>query len=454
MPATGRATCRPAPIGSRSTRDFPLTAARDVVPYLARLGVGACYTSPYFTAAPGSTHGYDVVQPQRNQPGARRRRGARGIHRGGRRPRHGAHRRFRARTTWESARAPTRGGTTCSRTARALPAASSSTSTGARSRRSCTRSCCCRSSAISTAMCSSAGNCSWRSRDGALVAPLFRAELPINPRQAPRVYRAAVEPLPPPLGADSPQLHEFLSIISSLAEPAAVHRHRRRTQSPNGSARRRSRARRLARLGRRVAGDREAIEAAVRRFNGDAGRRRELRRAPRAARGAGRIGWPTGGRRRTRSTTGASSTSTRWPDCGWRTRRSSTRRTSSSASLIARAARCRAVSIDHPDGLFDPARYFAMLQELAATRWGLERPPRARRDARRPLYVVAEKILSGRRTAAAPLGCSRHDRLQLPQRSERPVRRRRAGAAHAPRVRQAHRARRAVRRRALCRASG
>ena len=42
-------------------RAFPLTAARDVVPYLARLGVDACYTSPYFTAAPGSTHGYDVV---------------------------------------------------------------------------------------------------------------------------------------------------------------------------------------------------------------------------------------------------------------------------------------------------------------------------------------------------------------------------------------------------------
>src|SRR3954454_14815989 len=39
---------------------FPLDAAQDVVPYLAALGIGACYTSPYFTAAPGSTHGYDV----------------------------------------------------------------------------------------------------------------------------------------------------------------------------------------------------------------------------------------------------------------------------------------------------------------------------------------------------------------------------------------------------------
>src|SRR5436190_23460014 len=40
---------------------FPFTAARDVVPYLARLGIGAVYTSPYFAAEPGSTHGYDIT---------------------------------------------------------------------------------------------------------------------------------------------------------------------------------------------------------------------------------------------------------------------------------------------------------------------------------------------------------------------------------------------------------
>ena len=40
---------------------FTLFDARDIVPYLQRLGVGAVYTSPYFAAAPGSTHGYDVT---------------------------------------------------------------------------------------------------------------------------------------------------------------------------------------------------------------------------------------------------------------------------------------------------------------------------------------------------------------------------------------------------------
>src|SRR5687767_2921590 len=47
---------------------FDFVAACDILPYLARLGVGACYTSPYFTAAPGSTHGYDVVNHNEINP--------------------------------------------------------------------------------------------------------------------------------------------------------------------------------------------------------------------------------------------------------------------------------------------------------------------------------------------------------------------------------------------------
>src|SRR5829696_5652412 len=40
---------------------FTLWDARAIVPYLRRLGVGAIYTSPYFAAEAGSTHGYDVT---------------------------------------------------------------------------------------------------------------------------------------------------------------------------------------------------------------------------------------------------------------------------------------------------------------------------------------------------------------------------------------------------------
>lgn len=47
---------------------FDLLAASSTVDYLTRLGVGAIYTSPLLTAAPGSTHGYDVVDPTRANP--------------------------------------------------------------------------------------------------------------------------------------------------------------------------------------------------------------------------------------------------------------------------------------------------------------------------------------------------------------------------------------------------
>ncbi|MGH3659564.1 MAG: alpha-amylase family glycosyl hydrolase, partial [Micromonosporaceae bacterium] len=41
--------------------DFDLYAAAGVADYLATLGVSHAYTSPLLQAAPGSTHGYDVV---------------------------------------------------------------------------------------------------------------------------------------------------------------------------------------------------------------------------------------------------------------------------------------------------------------------------------------------------------------------------------------------------------
>ena len=47
---------------------FGFEAARAVVPYLARLGVSHLYLSPVFAARPGSTHGYDVVDPRIANP--------------------------------------------------------------------------------------------------------------------------------------------------------------------------------------------------------------------------------------------------------------------------------------------------------------------------------------------------------------------------------------------------
>lgn len=42
-------------------KDFTFDDAVEIVPYLARLGISHVYASPIHTAAPGSTHGYDIV---------------------------------------------------------------------------------------------------------------------------------------------------------------------------------------------------------------------------------------------------------------------------------------------------------------------------------------------------------------------------------------------------------
>ena len=48
--------------------DFDLDAAAVVAPYLDRLGVSHLYSSPLLAAEPGSSHGYDVVDPTRVDP--------------------------------------------------------------------------------------------------------------------------------------------------------------------------------------------------------------------------------------------------------------------------------------------------------------------------------------------------------------------------------------------------
>ncbi|WP_293779707.1 malto-oligosyltrehalose synthase [uncultured Oxalicibacterium sp.] len=49
-------------------KDFTLDDAAGVVDYYARLGISHLYLSPILTARPGSTHGYDIVDPTRINP--------------------------------------------------------------------------------------------------------------------------------------------------------------------------------------------------------------------------------------------------------------------------------------------------------------------------------------------------------------------------------------------------
>jgi len=48
--------------------EFTLEHARALVPYLAKLGISHIYASPVLRSRPGSTHGYDVVDPTRLDP--------------------------------------------------------------------------------------------------------------------------------------------------------------------------------------------------------------------------------------------------------------------------------------------------------------------------------------------------------------------------------------------------
>ncbi|MDQ0024265.1 (1-_4)-alpha-D-glucan 1-alpha-D-glucosylmutase [Variovorax paradoxus] len=68
--------------------------------------------------------------------------------------------------------------------------------------------------------------------------------------------------------------------------------------------------------------------------------------------------------------------------------------TQSFALDLAAAGVVDGLRIDHPDGLYDPARYFRQLQEGYARRAGIVLPATMDADGRppRPLYVVAEKI--------------------------------------------------------------
>src|SRR5690348_11776935 len=43
--------------------DFTFTDLQKILPYLQELGVSTVYASPVFTAMAGSTHGYDVLNP-------------------------------------------------------------------------------------------------------------------------------------------------------------------------------------------------------------------------------------------------------------------------------------------------------------------------------------------------------------------------------------------------------
>ena len=249
---------------------FPLTAARDIVPYLHRLGVSAAYTSPYFAAAPGSTHGYDVSN--HNEINAEL---------GGAE----AHAAFTdavnaagmlhvvdfvpnhmgigtgTNAWWNDVleNGPS------SPAARVFDIDWSPVKTELHAK------------LLLPILGDQYGRVLERGElkiaysDGRLVLKYFDHELPINPRQAPRVTRIAADLLKAEMGADHPHVNEFLSIISSLEKMPAY-----TAQAPEHMAERQREKEvargRLTRLIEEAPKVRELIEEAIRQINGEPGR--------------------------------------------------------------------------------------------------------------------------------------------------------------------------------------
>ncbi|MEO5896623.1 MAG: malto-oligosyltrehalose synthase [Vicinamibacterales bacterium] len=213
--------------------------------------------------------------------------------------------------------------------------------------------------------------------EGLLSLHYFEHELPINPREAPRVLALAVGPITARLGHDNSQLHELLSILTSLGnlppytelDPLRIPGRQREKEVA------RSRLARLAHEDTEIAAE---IAAAVDQVNGERGDPASFNtlHALLEAQVYRLAYWRTASHeinyRRFFDVNSLAGVCVERHEVFEATHR-----------LLAQLlgdGRLQGVRVDHPDGLFDPARYFEMLQDLAGGR----------------LYVVAEKILSGR----------------------------------------------------------
>ena len=363
--------------------DFTLDEAAGVAGYLARLGVSDCYTSPIFRAAPGSRHGYDVCDHNQIGPelggDAAYARFSEALHANGLShvvdfvPNHmgistGSNPWWRdvlengacsvsARffdIDWEPAEAsldnklllPILGdqyGLTLERGALRVV---------------------------------------WD--DGLLALDVNDERLPINPRQTPRVYRIGLDALGARLGADHPDVAELRSILADLEDmpPYTVSTPEAIEARGISKALGRDRLRALAGRSPEI---RAHIDAAIEAVNGRPGQPasfdllHELLEAQPYRLASWRTAADEINYRRFFDVNTLAAVRVEDPvvfDAIHALLK----------SLLA-SGRVSGVRIDHPDGLFDPAAYFARLQDLAA-----ETSP----ESKGRLYILAEKILSGR----------------------------------------------------------
>jgi len=369
---------------------FSLAAARDVVPYLASLGVSTCYTSPYFTAVPGSTHGYDVSDHNEINPELG------GIE---------ALDRLRAVLTEHGLShladfVPNHMGIGTGRNARwndVLENGPSSPASDFFDIEWSPENVELHTKLLLPILGDQYGRVLERGElvvlfhDGQLTLKYGDTTLPINPRQSPRAFKLALEPLTAILGPDNPALNEFQSIITSLQKLPPYTERRPELMAERQREKDVARAR-LARLVLETPAVGQQIEAALHTFNGEPGRPESFNELHELLESQPyRLSyWRTASHeinyRRFFDVNTLAGLRVERPEVFGATHKL--------LETLLQQGTIDAVRIDHPDGLFDPARYFEMLQELAVRAWHVE-PSKAGEPPRRPLYVVAEKIVSG-----------------------------------------------------------
>ena len=284
--------------------------AAALVPYLDALGITRLLLLVVPAGGARQPARLRRRRPDRSQPRSRHGGGLPRVRRRAARARHGPVARRGARTTWASRGRATAGGRTCSRTARAhgyakvfdidwQPAQAGARRQGAAAR----------SSATSTAPCSSAARSSWSSRRAPSACATSTRRCRWRRDRTCRSSGTASTRSRASSARSIADLIELLSIITSLERLPAAQRTGSgaagRTAAGEGGRQAAARRARAPQRGRRCLHHRE--RAAV---------QRAIRACRRASTCSTRCSatrptaWPTGASRRKRSTTGASSTST------------------------------------------------------------------------------------------------------------------------------------------------
>lgn len=359
---------------------FTFADARNVVDYLSRLGISDCYLSPIFASRPGSMHGYDVTQHNRFDPGL-----------GGRTEyeqlatavaSHGMgllldfvpnHMGVDATSNpwWRDVLENGQ----CSRYARFFdidwtplkPELDGKVLLPILGRQ--------------YGQVLEAGELKVAFVEGLFEVRYADHRLPLNPRQVPSIF----EPGSGDGKGSDPDLLEFRDILAALSA-MPVHTD---TRDESIAERRRIKAEQRARLQSlvgRAPRVRDRIEASLEAINGTPGVRASFDRLHGLLEQQPyRLAyWRTASHeinyRRFFDINDLAGLRQEEPEVFETTH-------ALIAELLAKSP-ITGVRIDHPDGLFDPEGYFESLQALAARTWGGE-------GSSRPLYVVAEKILSG-----------------------------------------------------------